>query len=237
MIRRAFAAFCLSVFIALPSKAYDTPDNDLVPVAEKQVRKDFRQALLLFDRGMYDMARTIFESVAEATGNYMAEGYSVFCSVNLQSEGYVTLLREYEKKYPYSGLIPQMRYQYGLNLFDKDEYQAALDEFEVVSRHRLHRSQEAEFLFKKAYCDFSLGNYDRALLRFASLEKRTYSDYTSPARYAMGYINYRQKDFAGAIGWFEKSAKDIRFTAMSNYYIIESNFMLNCLRGGSFACR
>ena len=230
MIRRAFAAFCLSVFVALPMLAYDTPDNNPVPVAEVQVRKNFRQALFLFERGMYDMARSIFEDVAETTGDYIAEGYSVFCSVNLQSEGYETLLRQYEKKYPYSGLLPQMRYQYGLNLFDKDEYQAALDEFEAVSRHRLQRSQEAEFLFKKAYCDFSLGNYDRALLRFASIEKRTYSDYTSPARYAMGYIHYRQKDFAEAIGWFEKSAKDTRFTAMSNYYIIESNFMLKNYR-------
>ena len=226
MTRLAFAAFCLSVLISLPAMAYEMPDNNPLSAEERQVRKDFRQAALLFDRGMYDMARAGFEAIANATGDYMAEGYAVFCSVHLQSEGYETALAQYQKKHPYSGLIPQMRYQYGLNLFDRDEYQAALEEFDAVSRHRLYRSQETEFLFKKAYCDFSLGNYERALQRFSSLEKRTYSDYTSPARYAMGYIYYRQKNFTEAIGWFEKAAKDSRFTAMSDYYIIESNFML-----------
>ena len=225
MIRRAFAALCLSAFLALPSVA-SSVSGDFNSGSEKTSGRYFRQALSLFDRGMYDMARKNFETIAENTGDYMAEGYAIFCSVNLQSAGYEVLLKKYEKNHPYSGLIPQMRYQHGLNLFDKDDFQGALDEFEAVSRHRLHRSQEPEFLFKKAYCDFSLGNYDRALLRFASMEKRTYSDYTSPARYAMGYIYYRQKDFSEAIEWFGKSSHDSRFAAMSNYYIIESRFML-----------
>lgn len=217
-------ALCLSLFLAFSGVAAASSGSAVYGGGVSE-RKEYRQALSLFERGMYDRARIMFESLA-GKDNYMAEGYAVLCAVNMQVSGYETLVSRYIEEYPYSGLIPQIRYQYALNLFDHDDYSGALEQFESLSRHELYRSQEPEFLFKRAYCDFSLGDYERALLRFKSLEKRTYSDYTAPARYAMGYIYYSNKKFTDALEWFALSTKDGRFSEMSNYYIVECHFML-----------
>lgn len=224
MKKFTFAALCLSLYF--PFSAMASPSEGDVPGGwSGQDEKEFRYAVSLFDRGMYDRARTMFVSLAEK-GSCEAEGYAVLCAVNLMVPGYGTMMSEYLEKAPYSRIIPSIRYQYGLNLFDSEDYAGALEQFDAISRHYIPRSEVPEFLFKRAYCDFSLGNYDTALLRFRELEKRTYSDYTAPARYAIGYIYYRQKDFSEALRWFSESAKDSRFTSMSSYYMIECSFML-----------
>lgn len=224
MKKFTFAALCLSLYFSFSGMASPS-DGDIPGGWSGQDAKEFRYAVSLFDRGMYDRARTLFTSLA-GKGSWEAEGYAVLCAVNLRVPGYETMMSEYLENAPYSRIIPSIRYQYGLNLFDSEDYAGALGQFEAISRHYIPRSEVPEFLFKRAYCDFSLGNYDTALLRFRELEKRTYSDYTAPARYAIGYIYYRQKDFTEALRWFSESAKDSRFASMSSYYMIESSFML-----------
>lgn len=226
MIKTGFVALCLSVCLMLPCAGAYASADDREGLPEGPARKEFRQAVDLFGRGMYDRARTLFTGLAEKYGDYESEGYSVLCSVHLQSEGYGNLAREYMETYPYSWLVPQIHYQYALNLFDRDDYEGALREFGSVSRFGLHRSQVPEFLFKRAYCDFRLGDYERALLRFKEIDTREYSDYTAPARYAMGYINYRIKNFGEALKWFGEASKDGRFKSMAEYYTVECMFML-----------
>ena len=223
-MKKVFAVLCLTVLLLLrgtDSAASVTPQK-----TDREARKEFRLAVSLYDRGMYERALAMFGALAERYGDYQALGYSVLCSVHLQTEGYADRVREYVEDYPYSWLIPAIRYRYALNLFDSDDYSGALAEFDSISRHRIARSQVPEFLFKRAYCDFSLGNYDRALLRFKEFETRPESDYSAPARFASGYICYRQKDFEEALKWFSLSAEDVRFTSMSDYYIVECLYML-----------
>lgn len=222
MSRRIFAISLLISAAALwPAHASDRP-GERVPA----MRKEFRQAVDLYERGMYDRAATLFETVAASTGDHISYGYAVLCAAEMKTAGYESRLEKYISDFPYSGLIPPMRYRYGLNLFDANDYKAASEEFETVSRHHLYRSDVPEFLFKKAYCDFELGDYVRAELRFKELERRPYSEYTAPSRYALGYISYEQKRFDEAIKWFGESEKDPRFSQMSVYYMIECRFML-----------
>ena len=219
-----FAAFCLGTLLFFSGMV--TAASDASYGMDRPARKEFRLAADLFGRGMYDRALVMFGDLAEKYDDHEAEGYYVLCCTMLQKEGYENLLEEYAENCPHSWLLPRIRYQHALNLFDKDDYAGALAQFDRLSRYRLPKDQVQEFLFKKAYCDFSLGNYDRALLRFKAFENRPASDYTAPARYASGYICYRRKDFKEALEWFTLSAEDSRFTAMSDYYMIECLFML-----------
>ena len=226
MMKTGFVTLCLSVCIMLQGWVASASVSEQCAIPDRSARKEFRQAVELFDRGMYDRAQSVFNGLAERYGDCEARGYAVLCAANLQTEGYEHLISSYASDCPTSWLIPQIRYQHALNLFDHDDFSGALGEFDAVSRYRLYKKQIPEFLFKKAYCDFSLGNYDRALLRFKEMDRRAYSDYTAPARFAAGYICYRQKDFSEALQWFSQASKDGRFTSMSDYYMIECLFML-----------
>ena len=213
-----FAGICASAQI-LP---YGNPQGD----SGRAWTREYRQAMKLFENGMYDRSMLLFQDIAMRTGDVDAYGYYVLNAVSLRVPGYEKLIEEFIGRSQSSALIPQIRYRYALNLFDDKDFKAASEQFEQLSRHQLYRKQVPEFQFKRAYCDFELRYFDRALLRFTDLTMRAHSDYTAPAQYAAGYICYEQEKFADAAGWLEKASKDSRFTEIASFYLVECRFML-----------
>ncbi|MBP3270256.1 MAG: tetratricopeptide repeat protein, partial [Bacteroidales bacterium] len=193
--------------------------------AQDRTAESFRHALDLYEHGMFERAGAIFGQIASSKGDLLAEGYKTLCSVRLQEQGYPAQVENYIKSYPYSRLIPQIRFYNGLNLFDREDYKGAAMEFSLIEAKLLEKDQVAEYMFKNGYSTFEIGDLDRAWNIFANCEKMPYSDYTAPSRYSMGYIDYTRKDFQEAYNWFEKAGKDARFTDISNYYMTECRFM------------
>ncbi|MBQ2565846.1 MAG: tetratricopeptide repeat protein [Bacteroidales bacterium] len=189
-------------------------------------KKDFYQAVNLYANGMYERARTIFESIdAKRGGDPEAKGWSVLCAVTMGSEGYETLMDQYAKDYPASALIPRIRYRHGMNLFEKEDYEGASKEFASVPEETVASGDVAGFVFRKAYSEFALDRMEPAEEGFTRVLQMPFSDFTAPSRYGLGYIDYARKDFDSAEQWFIQSAKDPRFEEMSNYYILECRFM------------
>ena len=188
--------------------------------------KEFREALRLHDYGMFSRSRHSFDELSRKTGASDPEGYAVLNDVKLNVPGYVRGMDKFFEENPHSVLIPKIRYAHALNLFDAQEYRKASAEFALLKPSLLYKSQRPEYLFKKGYAHLENGEMQDALRDFKTVESMKLSDYTAPARYAMGYINYELKDFQEALKWFEESKKDGRFSEMSNFYIMECRFML-----------
>ena len=219
-----FAAVCILAFSAVLSGAGPrlyAEDSGGRPHGEQ-----YREALDLYDKGMYDRAMLLFRELAQDGDNENAEGYYVLTAAHLRVPGYEALIENFIARSQSSGLIPQIRYRYALNLFDDKDFTGASAQFAELSRHNLYRKQVPEFLFKRAYCDFELRYFDRALQRFKDLAMRAHSDYTAPAEYSIGYIYYEQEDFGNAVEWLAKAGKDSRFTEAASFYILECRFML-----------
>ena len=190
------------------------------------VSKAFGKAEDLYERGMYDKALEEFSAIANVSDDDNARGYAVLCAENLRLPGYETLMDEYIQECPYSLLLPQMHYQYALNLFDDGEYSKAAVELDKIQRRELQKKQITAFVFKRAYCYFETGDYANARNLFEEVTEMKKSDFTAPSQYSLGYIAYEEKRFSDAIKWFEKSVKDTRFSSISEYYLLESHFML-----------
>ena len=188
---------------------------------------EYRDALRLYEKGMFSRSKMIFDGI-EADTQRKADpaGYSLLCDVRANVPGYEGRIDVFVDRYPYSVLLPQIRFYHALNLFDAGEYEAAAEQFAAVPESSLHRDQRTEYVFKSAYCDLENGNHFSARDGFREVEKMKVSGYTAPSRYALGYIEYNMKHFKEAIVWFEKSAQDLRFKEMSEYYIVECNFLL-----------
>ena len=146
--------------------------------------REYREALRLYEKGMFDRSMLLFKDLVTETGDETAYGYYVLNAACLRTPGYEKLIEEFVERSGSSALIPQIRYRYALNLFDDKDFAAASAQFEQLSRHQLYRKQVPEFQFKRAYCDFEQRYFDRALLRFKDLAMRAHSDYTAPAQYA-----------------------------------------------------
>lgn len=218
-------AVCTSLTLGSAAVSAGEPFAGAESYTERGRIGEFRLALDLYEKGMYERAGTLFGDIAEQTGDMEAEGYQVLCAVRLRAPESGTMMKKYISRFPYSGLIPQIRYAHASNLFDAGEYAEALDVLELLSKQQLYRKQVTEFLFRKAYCSYEAADYDRAVIRFKEVEARPSSDYTAPSRYSLGYINYLTGHFAEAVPWFEKAARDGRFALNSNYYIFECKFM------------
>ena len=185
--------------------------------------QEFGQAMELYRKGMYGEARTLFSSMK---GNdALTKGYALLCAEKLKAE-YAAERNAYLAAWPYSGLVPELQYQHGLNLFDREDYAGTLRAFGDVTVNDVSPKDKAEFFFKRAYARFMTGEYDGALQDFSEVERMPASTYTAPARYSTGYIWYERRNFKEALGWFEQSVKDARFTEISNFYIMECRFMM-----------
>ena len=185
-------------------------------------KSDLKYARELYEHGMYVKAREIFLSYPE---NPFANGYAVLCDIKMKSYAAQAAMEKYIEKYPYSGLVPQMKYADALNLFDIPDYPAASAEFSQIKAKSLYKSQLAEFRFKKAYADFQIGSVDSALEGFLEVSSLPKNDYQAPSAYSAAYIYYEREQFAEAEKWFAKSVKDPRFAEVSAYYILECRFM------------
>ncbi len=186
---------------------------------------EYRDALGLYDKGMFSRSRAMFDKIEEETQKKAdPAGYSLLCDIRSVVPGYTGRMESFLAGYPYSVLVPQIRFYHALNLFDAQDYKAASEQMSLVNVSALHREQRMEFVFKRAYCDLENGNIHSAREGFVEVEEGKISDYTSPSRYAIGYIEYNLEHFDKAEQWFEKAARDPRFKEMAEYFIIECRF-------------
>ena len=187
---------------------------------------DYDKALRLYDKGVLSHSSTMFERLAQKTAESDPVGYSVLCDVRLQVRGYENKMNAYFAEYPYSTLIPQITYRHALNLFDAGNYAEALQQFAKLKLKSLYKDQRMGLVFKTAYSNLECGHLDVARKGFVEVDKGERSDYTAPAQYAIGYIDYTSGLFREALGAFEKAVKDHRFKEVASYYIFECKFLL-----------
>lgn len=185
-------------------------------------RDGLRYALRLMERGFDSRAAAEFSKMEGAE----AEGYAVLCDVIAKTNGYEAPMHRFLERNSHTAVVPQIKYAYAMNLFEEARYKEAKDILDSIRSLDLFPSQKDEYLFKKAYCALEQRMTNEVLITLEELTRRPNNDYTAPARYILGYVNYENENFKTAISWFEKSALDSRFYEIANYYITECRFML-----------
>ena len=174
----------------------------------------------LYRAGMYSEALEKIEGQAGPE----ADAFRALCALQLDLPNALELADHFMEVYPENIYAPQVRLLCALNLFDQQQYEEALAQFNKISQNDIQPSQVAEYCYKMGYCAYAIGEWERAkglLVRSRALPA---SDYTVPSYYTLGYIYYAQKNFKEASQWFELAAGDPRFTTLANYYILECRF-------------
>ena len=85
----------------------------------------FREAMRLYDKEMYSRSKMVFDEVASDNALADPAGYSLLCDVKAAMPGYTNSIETYISEYPYSILIPQIKFYHALNLFDAQDYTGA----------------------------------------------------------------------------------------------------------------
>ena len=183
--------------------------------------RTWRQAVRLYQNGMYAQARPLFESLPD---DPLSEGYVVLCAMKSGSADYEELLSAYRQRHPSAGLSDALGFEYGRLLFDQGDYAKAAEELSQVSSQGMSDAEMAEYVFKCGYSAYALGHNDEASQLFTLLEALPQSDYSAPGKYYSGVILYDAKRFAEAEAKFWGAATDSRFTDLTNFYIVDCEF-------------
>ena len=182
--------------------------------------QDFGQVKQLYRAGMYSETLRLVQD----SHSPLAEGYRALCALKLKTAHSRDDAKAFIARYHENILVPQVRYQLGLDYFDEEQYEEALGQFSQISVKEVQPSQRAEYNYKLGYCAFAQGEWDLAASMFLRVKDLPYSDYSAPSYYTLGYISYANKDFKEAAPWFELAAKDHRFSGLADYYILECRF-------------
>ena len=183
--------------------------------------RDWRRALRLYENGMYEQARTLFDAMPR---DALTEGYAVLCAVKMRTDDYPERFDDYRLRYPASILSGKLHFEHGRILFDAGKYRQAATEFGFVTMDDLLESELPEYVFKCGYSAFALGRYAEAARFFSLLESLPQSDYTPSGRYFSGVMLYEDKEFAKAEAEFWKASADPRFTDLTDFYIVDCEF-------------
>lgn len=132
-------------------------------------------------------------------------------------------VEEYLNAYPQSPVADHVRFSYAVYCFNQGNYSAAGEQLELANPRSLSRIRQQEYRFKLGYCQFRSGENHEAKNTFHKISS---GKYRPAAMYYLGYINYMEHDFGGAIPMFEEAGKDPKFAESCKYYILESKFML-----------
>lgn len=184
----------------------------------------FDRAKTLYDSKLYAQAMSLFQSHPQFGKDAMVDGYVVLCAQKQHTPGYESMVEGYYKNYSSCSLCIEVRKENAYDLFDQGQYRKALDLLQELRLSDFDKKSRPEFIFKKGYCYYKLDNLDAALSEFDDVDNLMINDYSAPAQYVSGYIHYGRGAFAKALSYFEKSVRDERFEAISNYYIINCHF-------------
>ena len=182
--------------------------------------QSFQEAVNLYENGVYEYARTIFEKIDDP----LAGAYAVLCAIRSDAPDCDRLFREFDQEGLSSAIGGRIRYEYASRLFGKKDYAGALALLSTVSEGDIPSSSVAEYRYKRGYSASASGNYDAAIPWFVKLNELPKNSLTAPSRYELGYIAYSRKEFGTAEKWFKLSARDKRFSAISEYYLLECRF-------------
>lgn len=202
-----------------------TAQNDVYPIQANPKGASYREISTLFEHGMNVRMGELAFQAKEEDVHGDPEGLSVLAAVKMQTVNCERMMENYIGEYPYSVLIPQIRYAHGCNLFNKSEFDLAYEQFAAIDVKQLPKPMRTGYNFRKAYCLLEADDYAGAVALFSEVEKEPVNDFTAPARYALGSIAYENGDMEHAIMWFGQSAKDSRFKKVSNWYLLECHFV------------
>ena len=183
--------------------------------------RTYRQAVRLYENGMYEEAERLFSSLP---GDPLCDGYAVLCALRLRRDDCAERFSDYRVRYPSSRLTGALHFEYGRLLFDEGKYQQAAAEFSFVSLGDLAEADLPEYVFKCGYSAFALGHYAEASQFFTLLESFPQSDYSAPGRYFTGVMLYEGKQFAEAEANFWIASADPRFRELTDFFIVDCEF-------------
>ena len=161
-----------------------------------------KEALQLYNNGIYHMALAQFENIRDNGSTSMTanqiEGYIVLCKIHTQAAGIEETIAKYAKEHPVSSMLDKIYLHYAISLFDNSNYAKSLTYLNKVNN--ISKDETPDYRFRHAYCLMRVGEQRQSASEFKALIESLNGTvksrkYLTASQYYLGYILYSKQNF------------------------------------------
>lgn len=131
----------------------------------------------------------------------------------------ITMLEDFIENHKYEPLAMVARAKLGDYYFYHGDYEQALLNYEQVREKALDDDSDENVLYRRAYCDLMLNNYDEAKTFYDKLSKT--KQYSSASTFFNAYIDYANGRYPQAYDQFETVDRLGELGYQSQYYMCQ----------------
>jgi tetratricopeptide (TPR) repeat protein len=223
MLKKYFLFFIFSIiFTSIFSQA------NHVNIDEEKQYKDAKE---LFVKEQYALAYPLLKELKEmysensiSNHTYINDDVRYFFTVTQLKLNYSVAEEEAKEYIDVVSNEPRrelMSYHLAKYYFTKEAYTKALFYYERAGLDNLSNDEIADAKFERAYCYFSLKQFDKAKPLFNEIHQLPKNKYYIPANYYFGFISYSDKQYSQALQCFKLVEPFEEYKNIVPYYIAE----------------
>ncbi len=211
-------AISLSLFSQATHNVID-PEKKYKDVKEMMVKEEYALAYPLARelKAVYPDNTTSDHAYLNEDVNY----YYIVCELKLMQD----IGKDDAEKYIHDVTNEPRRqilsFHLGHYYFLKDDFQKAIEYFELAGYDNLSNDQIADAKFEKAYAYFNLKQFEKAKPLFNEIVQIHTNKYFIPANYYYGFIAYSDRQYNEALKSFKLVETEEEYMGVVPYYIAE----------------
>ncbi len=152
-----------------------------------------------------------------------ADYYIAMSKMERDEEDALPALIDFTEKYPTSLLLSDVQLRIANCYFYHGVYGDALVAYTQVRDHALDDDLNEDWLYRMAYCDLQLGNYEDARSLYSRLKGT--SRYDDATMFYHAYIDYVTKDYDAAYIKFTNVSRIGELGYQAQYYICQMDYL------------
>ena len=186
----------------------------------------FKEAIHHFENAQFQRSINLFNSYIDAADNEEkgklteAQYRVALASLHLDRNEAEGLMVIFADQNPSSVYTNTAYYELGLKLFSLEKYKNALKYFKKCDAHRLEKTQQEAFSFKKGFCHYNLEELDDALVDFKAVIKSE-NRYKNAALFYYSHIHYQNENYQTALEGFSKLEFEAAYMDVVPYYMAQ----------------
>lgn len=218
-MKRKILLFSLVAIVSITGYAQQTQvfDHD---------RKQFQDALALYNNQQYQAAQVLFDEVGAKTDDYETKANSAYFSANagirLGQRGADQKMEDFVERYPTSTKRNSAFMDVGDYYFETGKYPNALKWYKKVDENSMSKDDLEQFNFNAGYAYYSANRPEEAEKYLTKVKES--NKFGSQAKYYLGYIAYEQDDYAAANERFDQIRDPKVLEEKLAYYQADLNF-------------
>jgi tetratricopeptide (TPR) repeat protein len=170
-------------------------------VANEGPQAIYDQAMISFQQESFDNAARLFDRYLESSNSndlVEAKYYAAISRLKSDNASGLSEVQEFIAEQPIHPLAGGANFIVGDHFFNQQDYEKAIEYYELVSKSQLSVDEQEAWLFRSAYANMSIEQIEKAKALFSQVIDYR-GDYYIDASYYLGSLYFNERNYSNAL--------------------------------------